>query len=245
LLLEKAGQIQATALQRQTGWSGMGSVWLRRGNSFYQFGRIVSATEVRDVLRYDFAPDQKLKAVSYAAKGQLIDGHWQLSHITQSHFTQDRVTTDRIAIEKLGFSFKPELLKQKQLEVGNIALWNLWRNIHYRQEAGLLVAQFEFNFWQRLLQPLTSIVLICLGIPFIFGSLREASMGSRLLVGILVGFVFYMLSQLFGPISMLYQFPPWLAAATPTLLFYCDLYINGTTDCSVKSLLQKKRVLTL
>ena len=34
-----------------------------------------------------------------------------------------------------------------------------------------------------------------------------------------IGFLFYMLNQLFGPITLVYQFPPLLAAIIPTFLF--------------------------
>lgn len=219
LMLQQAQTIRLTALDKQDRWSSMGSLWFRHGHSFYQVGRVVSAHEIKDVLRYDFDQQRKLKAVSYAARGREVNGQWLLSDIQRSHVSSDRVTSSHLAHEALGFPFKPTLLQQKQLEVGNVSLWHLWRNIRYRRAVGLLAAQFEFNFWQRLLQPITSLVLIALGIPFIFGSLREASMGLRLLVGILMGFAFYMLNQLFGPISMLYQFPPWLAAMLPTALF--------------------------
>ena len=74
-------------------------------------------------------------------------------------------------------------------------------------------------FWTRMLQPLTTVIMICLGVPFIFGSLRSASMSSRILTGIIIGFVFYMLNQFLGPIALVYQWPSWTAGALPTLLF--------------------------
>ena len=61
--------------------------------------------------------------------------------------------------------------------------------------------------------------MICLGVPFIFGSLRSATMGLRLLTGVIIGFMFYMLNQFFGPFALVYQLPPTAAAITPTVLF--------------------------
>jgi len=82
-----------------------------------------------------------------------------------------------------------------------------------------MMVRIEFDFWQRLFQPLATLVMICLAVPFIFGPLRTGTMGLRILSGVIVGFGFYILNQFFGPFSMVYQFPPLLAAGLPTLLF--------------------------
>lgn len=96
----------------------------------------------------------------------------------------------------------------------------LYETIQYRHSIGLSVNTYVFSFWQRLMQPITSLVLICLSVPFVFGSMRSASMGLRIMLGILIGFLFYMLNQLFGPITLVYQFPPLFAAVIPTVLFF-------------------------
>lgn len=218
-LLQKADQMRSRAMGQAVGWKAMDGVWLRRDNHFIHVGVIKSATEIADVVRYDFSADRKLRAVSYAVKGQYVNGEWQLLDVARSLIGVTAVTVTHIKQEPLGFVFRPDLLRYQQLDVGRQSLWALLKTIQYRERAGLVSSQFEFNFWQRAIQPVTTIIMICLGIPFIFGSLREVSMGVRILTGIIVGFSFYMLNQLFGPISLVYQFPPWLAAAMPTLVF--------------------------
>ena len=53
-----------------------------------------------------------------------------------------------------------------------------------------------------------------------FGPLRSATMGLRLLTGIMLGFGFYILNQLFGPLSLVYAtFPAALAASLPSVVF--------------------------
>ena len=52
-----------------------------------------------------------------------------------------------------------------------------------------------------------------------FWLFRSASMSGRILTGIIVGFVFYMLNQFLGPIALVYQWPAWIAGALPMLFF--------------------------
>ena len=61
--------------------------------------------------------------------------------------------------------------------------------------------------------------MIGLAVPFVFGSLRTKPIGFRILIGVMMGFGFYMLNEFIGPFSLLYQIPPFLAAASPLLLF--------------------------
>ena len=98
-------------------------------------------------------------------------------------------------------------------------LVNLYRTIQYRQKTGLSTDQFVFTFYQRLAQPLTTFIMICLAVPFVFGTFRSASTSLRIMTGVFIAFMFYMLNQLFGPITLVYQFPPLLAALSPTLVF--------------------------
>ena len=115
--------------------------------------------------------------------------------------------------------FNPYFVRQGQKIVEQESVIRLYHTIHYRYESGLQTGQYVFAFWQRVIQPLTTDIMICLGVPFIFGLLRQANMGLRILTGVIIGFAFYMLNQFFGPFAMVYQIPPVIAALMPTVLF--------------------------
>ena len=44
-------------------------------------------------------------------------------------------------------------------------------------------------------------------------------MGVRVVTGISFGFLFYVLDQIFGPLSLVYNMPPVLGALLPSMLF--------------------------
>ena len=84
--------------------------------------------------------------------------------------------------------------------------------------SGLQANRYEFDFWQRVLQPLATLVMILLSIPFIFGPLRTVTMGVRILAGITTGSLFYLVNQFIEPISTVYQLPPLIVASVPIVL---------------------------
>lgn len=201
-------------------WSTQ-DLWLHRGNTFVHVGAILSNTEIQDVERFDFDSQNHLLSSSFAERGLLKNGVWQLQRVSATALTPERTTVTFDEERPLGFTFQPDLGKKKiQKDSSQQTMVGLWRDIQYRRQAGLLSNELESIFWTRLLQPLTTVLMICLGVPFIFGSLRSASMSARMLTGIIVGFIFYMLNQFLGPIALLYQWPGWIAGALPTLFFF-------------------------
>ncbi|MCB1827550.1 MAG: LptF/LptG family permease, partial [Coxiellaceae bacterium] len=194
-------------------------VWLRKDNSYIKINSVSASNTMMGVQRFDFDSDNKLKRVAFALTGKQTKEGWTLYNISETLFEGGKVSAKSVPSEPLGIDFQPKLLKQVKEDVDHESVFSLFHNILYREKTGLVTSQYQYAFWKRIIQPITTIVMICLGIPFIFGSLRSASMGFRIMTGVIIGFGFYMLNQFFGPITLVYQFPPLLAATLPTVLF--------------------------
>ncbi|MDF1684073.1 MAG: LptF/LptG family permease [Legionellaceae bacterium] len=68
-------------------------------------------------------------------------------------------------------------------------------------------------------QPFSTVVIMTLAIPFVFGPLRSSTMGAKLLTGVTVGFSFHLINRFFCPFSQVFLWPSEMAAILPTLLF--------------------------
>jgi lipopolysaccharide export system permease protein len=84
---------------------------------------------------------------------------------------------------------------------------------------GLQATTYQFYFWQRIFQPLSSMVMIFLAIPFVLGGLHRMLLGMRLMAAIFVGFVFFILNATLSELSIVYQVSPIIAAALPPVCF--------------------------
>jgi lipopolysaccharide export system permease protein len=60
-------------------------------------------------------------------------------------------------------------------------------------------------------------VMRFLAIPFVFGPLRN--MGQKLMVGFLLGFVFFTINKTIAPLAVVYPIPPAVAVSAPIILF--------------------------
>lgn len=219
LLQQHSEQARQKMLSSQHHDSLLESVWLHQADGFTHISQLKNQDTMIDITRYRFDPSGRLTQVVDAKSGRLVDGQWQLSDLKKTLFHQNHIEVKTQSHSDLQVAFQPNLQLQMSIASAEQTIMDLYRTIQYRRSIGLGVNRFIFTFWQRLLQPVTTAVMICLAVPFVFGSFRNTSMGLRVIVGVLIGFVFYMLNQLFGPITLVYQFPPLLAALIPTCLF--------------------------
>lgn len=195
------------------------NLWFRNGAQFVNFDKLKNNHLAKGVLMFDINSDHELVSAAFAKTAIYENNLWRMQNVAQSLFSPEQIQVKTFASLPLNIVFDPSQARVADEDVDQLSVENLAKSIHYRDHAGLSTVQYQFNLWQRITQPVTAIVMICLGVPFIFGSLRSAAMGSRVLLGVLVGFGFYMLSQFFGPIAMIYEMPPLMAAITPTVLF--------------------------
>ena len=114
---------------------------------------------------------------------------------------------------------KPSILGVSSSEPDEMTLHELRQFLRAQKLSHQTTFNYQLAYWQRLIQPVTTMVMMVLAIPFIFGPLRSSTMGSKLLAGAIVGFGFHIINRFFGPVSQVFQWPPEIAAFGPTCLF--------------------------
>jgi lipopolysaccharide export system permease protein len=62
--------------------------------------------------------------------------------------------------------------------------------------------------------------MILLALPFVFGSMRAVGVGQRIMIGALIGIAFYLVNGVFSRVGLIYEIPPFVSAATPTMMVY-------------------------
>lgn len=194
-------------------------VWLRVGDDFIHVQQVLNKHQLKGVTSYDFDKQHRLQEAVSAAKANYRNGQWQLAGVDQTFIYNDHTQKVHLPQAIWKVQFDPALLNIADADPRSMSLVKLYTYMHYLSTNGLRSTSYALSFWKRLLQPLSAMVMIFLAVPFVFGPLRTVTMGLRIVTGIAVGFCFYILNQFFGPLSALYQIPPVLGAALPTLVF--------------------------
>ncbi|MGB5440376.1 MAG: LptF/LptG family permease, partial [Gammaproteobacteria bacterium] len=113
----------------------------------------------------------------------------------------------------------PELLSAVAMKPQTMSVAAIAQLVDYLESNGLDSLQYRYAFWSRLMTPLTSLVMLLVSVPFVFGGLRSVPMGQRIFIGILVGFGFYVVNEISRQVGQVYALNPLLATIAPSLLF--------------------------
>jgi len=197
--------------------------WRKIGDEFIHVNAIApGGRELFGVTRYVFDGQQRLLRSSFAARGIYVDqgdtGHWLLSDMRESAFSGSAVDVTHHQQYRWQVSMSPELLSVLLVRPDRQSISGLWQFAQYFESEGLDSGSYFLAFWKKLFQPLATASLVLLAISFVFGPLREATMGYRVFVAIAIGLGFTILQRMLGPTTLLYGFSPLLGALVPVLL---------------------------
>ena len=196
-------------------------IWLRDGPNFVNIRSADVGGHLEGIVRYEFNQNHEMTKSSEASYADYINDLWVLKDVKVSIFEGDRVLQEHYDQLEWRSHIAPNILRiigTKYLD--ELSLVGLWQTIHYRKLNNLEYKPYQLALWQKVVQPLTIVMMMFLAIPFVFGPLRSSSKGFKLVVGIMVGFTFFIFDRLFGPLTLVYQIHPIVGAFFPTVLFF-------------------------
>lgn len=209
------------AIQTQFG------TWVRHNNEFIHVGVVQQPNALLDITRYNFNEKLQLQSVEHAATANQASkkASWNLTDVTGTKFNPHGTEIVHAEATQAKVLLDTEILQASTVKhLERLTLVKLWRLIKNRVAQELNATEYQRAFWLKIMQPLASLVMIFLAVPFAFGPLRSASMGLKILVGVLVGFGFHTLNSIFGPLTAVVGLSPMLAAMLPTVIFMVTGY---------------------
>ncbi|AUG98369.1 LPS export ABC transporter permease LptG [Pectobacteriaceae bacterium CE70] len=200
--------------------SSQNGLWAKDGNDFVYIQRVVSDTELAGVNIYHFDKNDKLLFVRYAASANFDDGVWKLSQVEESDLQNSKqIGGSQMLSGVWKTNLTPDKLSAVALDPSALSIHGLYNYIKYLKQSGQESNRYQLNMWSKLFSPFSVAVMMLMALSFIFGPLRSVSAGMRIVIGISFGFLFYVLDQIFGPLSLVYHIPPILGALLPSTLF--------------------------
>lgn len=201
---------------------GYGGLWVRDGNRYLNVNMVMAGPRLVDLRVYEFTNDKRLASAMQANSASYDHAHnrWIIEGIARSHILHETgVTVEHVDKEYWPHLLAPELLNVIVIEPQQMSALALLRYINYLSANNLDAKAYELAFWNRFTQPLSSLVMLLLAIPFVFGSLRSGGAGQRIFIGIVVGAGFHLLNRTLNHMGLVYGLAPLLSAALPSMLF--------------------------
>lgn len=190
-------------------------LWHREGDNFIHFNAVQPDGELFGVTIFNLDSQRHLRTALFAERANYKKDHWELQNVRETHFGGDRLLNASEPTRLWQTQLSPELLNILVLDPSDLSITGLWQYVGFLKQQGSDSGAYELALWKKLLQPLAIISLVLVAASIIFGPLRQASMGSRIFVGLLIGIVFRFSQDMLGPASLVFGFPPILASAIP------------------------------
>ncbi len=195
-------------------------VWRKIDDTFIHINAIAPGGELMyGVSRYELDGNRNLRSASFAETARYVRqgnrSYWLLNNIENTQFETGRISNSQYLEESWQVELSPELLSVLLVDPDKQSITGLWQFAAFFAAQGMDADTYYLAFWKKLLQPLATLFLVILAIAFIFGPLRDTTMGFRVFIAIGIGLVFTILQRSLEPASLLYGFSPLLAVLTP------------------------------
>ena len=214
----QAQSIRAKDLQQNISLGGEGGFWARDGQRFLYVSHVFPGMNLGEVNIYELAENNQLKRVTHAQSAKYLDGRWQLNQVQQTEFIKDRVITHNSESEEWQQLLNPELFNVVSVKPDNMSAFDLFQYSNYLRDNKLDSSPYELAFWIKVFTPISSLVMLLIALPFIFGSQRSSGAGNRMLAGLLLGLGFYLLNRTMNHVGQVYHFYPFISASAPVFL---------------------------
>lgn len=199
---------------------GVQGTWIKDGERIINIGKLWSEKKLENITIYQIDQQQgRIASITRAASAEREAGTWVMRQVERQTLRNDGVTPETYAELREDKLIPEQVLTIAAVKPNQLAAQELAEFIAHQRANDLSSGRFEQAFWQHFTTPLSTLVMLIIAAPFVFGFQRNAGAGQRIFIGILIGIVFFLFNRILGNMGIVYGIPPLLAATLPLLLF--------------------------
>ena len=197
------------------------NIWVRDGSDLVTAGLVGgrgTATQLRNVEIFNRVNNSLAMIVQaprgyYDAKG----GGWLLQDARA--FDVQRGTTRKLGTVRFGRNIRPDQFTLARVDPDGLSITTLNAAIHDLKDAGRPTAALEGSLWHKVSGPLSALLMPLLGAVAAFGLARSGKLFLRAVIGMSLGFTYFVADNFALAMGNLGAYPPIMAAWAPFLLF--------------------------
>ena len=150
-------------------------------------------------------------SATYAAPG------WRLEN--PRRFNVGRTDVEMPGEIVVGANLTPEQIDLESVDPDGQGFWELKQTIDAYEAIGKRTSEMRANWWHRLSGPLSALLMPLLGSIAAFGLARSGALFVRAIIGMALGFAYFVVDNAALAMGSFGGYPPFLAAWAPFFLF--------------------------
>ncbi|BAP35223.1 MULTISPECIES: LPS export ABC transporter permease LptG [Acinetobacter] len=222
---------QAKSIKSHRSVAALGEVkgyWTREGQRFIYIDYANSQGTLKQVQVVDFDENYRMKSLLNSEEGQFFkEGQWNLKNSAQVNLLDNgQAQVVNKNQQDLALALQPKYVHMVTINPEDLAPTQLLSFMQYMHEYSQVPKTYLLAFWKNIGSPFALLALVLIACSFIFGPLRQQSMGFRLVIALFVGLGFYYIQDFLGYASLVYApSPAWFVFLPIVLMFGIGSYL--------------------
>ncbi len=195
------------------------NIWVHRGDDLVRAGVVSgegASLRLGGVTVYE-RQGGTLQRILRAEQGVINGGTLELTG-TRS-FDLETGQEQKAEVTRLPIDLAPEQFTLARVAPDEQDFWKLQRSIGQLEIAGRETASLRSNLWHKIAGPLSAVLMPLLAAVAAFGLARSGQLFIRAVIGMLLGFAYFVVDNFALAMGNLGAYPPLLAAWGPFVLF--------------------------
>jgi lipopolysaccharide export system permease protein len=197
-----------------------GRVWVKEGNLIIlveSVSRLGNRVVLDKVSLYERDEQNKLVAMERADFAWFQNGEWTLHEARRFDTSSHELTVE--AVKDWDIPTQPSRFQALTVRANHVSLPTLWASMQRLQNEGIPTGRLMASFLQKIAGPASTLLMPLLAAVAAFGVHRAGSLVLRLVVGMALGFSFFVADNFMLAMGEFGAAPPFLAAWAPFFLF--------------------------
>jgi lipopolysaccharide export system permease protein len=195
------------------------NVWVRDGDDLIQVDQIHGrgdAAQLRGVTLYDRENGQLVAMIS-APHGVRDGKGWKIWPAQRFDVARGQIAA--LGAVRVAEGVRPDQFTLASVDPDSMSFFSLRGAIHDLADAGRPTKALEGAMWHKLSDPLSALLMPLLGAIAAFGLARSGKLFVRAVIGMALGFAYFVSDNFALALGNIGAYPPFLAAWAPFLLF--------------------------
>ncbi|MDH3441614.1 MAG: LPS export ABC transporter permease LptG [Gammaproteobacteria bacterium] len=194
------------------------AAWVKDGPVILHLERINTEFEFGALYLFRFNEDNSLQSIARAESSGIDDSdNWVLENFRETRFANDSVQVVESSVEVESFNLDAEMLGITLVKPVSLSARGLMSYISYLKRNDLNSQRYETELWSRVARTTTVILMPVLALAFVFGSLRSAGSGGRLMIGVLIGLAYFLASEMTANSGQVFNLNPAVVTWLPSI----------------------------
>jgi lipopolysaccharide export system permease protein len=225
-LEQEAHSKRSMALSDSGTYKGKQGFWFREGRRFVRIREIHYGEVPQGIDIFEFNETGQMTAYMHAQEADIVSPQkWTLKNITKQVIDGFSVSQELLASLEWDSPLKQKEVRLLTLPASSLAPSELYQYIEVLKRKKQHSLRYELSFWDKIFMPLNTGLMILVAIPFVFGPLRMAAAGKRVFIGSLAGLGYYLMTEIFKNVGILFGASPFLTTAAPFLILSVGTFI--------------------